>query len=183
MKRTTALMIITTALVCVSCTGIYLPYLNEQYEVFERIDRPSPPHNWNLSMQGGKIRIDGTMRFNYTISISLIEERCVSVNLNSLYFSDDEGDSIPLEITYGTVFGLDSFKISITGNSASAIICDTTHKAASFYFNAISARPVSSVKIKYDLDINGESIKGECFYRKRVMIESKPRLPRQPWYL
>ena len=176
-------MIITLTLVCVSCTGIYFPYLNEQYDCFENIDRPDNPHDWDLYMRGGKTRIDKTMRFKYTISIYLIEERCVSLNLHSLYFFDDKGDTIPLVIRYGTPFGLDSLKISISNSSASAIIYDTSRTAASFFFYATSSRPVSSVKVKYDLDINGESIKGECLYRKRVMIESKPRLPRQPWYL
>lgn len=183
MKKTTAIIIITAAMACVSCTGIYFPYLNEQNEFFQRVDRPTPPHDWNLSMSGGKIRIDRSMRFKYTISISLIEEECVSLNLKTLCFFDDEGNAIPLDITYGSTFGLDSLKISISGNSASAIICDTTRTAAIFYLNAISTRPANSVKIKYDFDINGESFKGECFYRKRIMIESKPRLPWQPWYL
>ncbi len=183
MKGIIVTTVISFALACVSCTGVYFPYLNEQNEPFVKIDRPFPPHDWSLSMWGDKKKVGGSTRFNYTISISLIEERCVSLNLHSLYFFDDKGDTIPLEITYGTVYGIDSLKLSVSSNSASAIIYDTTRKVAIFYFNATCTRPVSSVKIKYDFDVNGESVRGECLFRKRVMIESKPRLPGQPWFL
>lgn len=160
---------------CISCTSISFPYLNEKNELFE--EGYSSPSICMLTMGGGK---EGN-RFGYHF---MMQGKSVSFKLHAFTLCDRDGDTIPYTLSYLIVLPPDSLIVSNLDSMPTVFFSDTIppHNAM-VSLDAISEKTSNSVKVYYDFEINGERKKGSCYYRKRMVINSRPSFPRQPWIL
>lgn len=186
MKDQKILILLIFSFMFTSC-GITFPYLNEQNERFDKIYKGKIYIDENISRTCFEFDVVAR-KFKhqpyYILQISQMsygkELPCpyISVVLHSLVFLNNDGDTIPYSLSYKTFHpSSDLLNVEIKnellhivfGDTAVNRICGGTH----LDIRGEPATRANPIKIYYDIEINGERLKGECRYRRRMQVESR----------
>jgi hypothetical protein len=189
-KKELFLVALLSVVSCSSCTGIYSPYLKEDRERFVKVDEGTPFKDFYIVMDADKKKRNGFSRFGYDISVTVYDRQYSTFILHSLTFENDKGDTIPYTLSYFPEHPIpdcmDSLNATFYNDTLMAVFGNEDKPFPRFYVYTYSEVPASriwKIRVTYDMEINGKRIKGDCWFRKRIMIDSRPRFPRQPWYL
>ncbi|MBO7199786.1 MAG: hypothetical protein J6V54_00140 [Bacteroidales bacterium] len=88
--------------------------------------------------------------------------------------SNDKRDTIPYRYAHGNMNYLinDPVNVSFQDKSVEFIYVDTIHRSGFLAVNTIFDRRINSIKVCYDIEFNGERLKGESWYRRIIEITS-----------
>ena len=186
MKDQKILILLMFSFMFTSC-GITFPYLNEQNKTFDKIYEGEIYTDENISRTCFEFDVL-SHKFKhqpyYILQISQMSYKkelpCpyISVVLHSLVFLNNDGDTIPYSLSYKTFHpSSDLLNVEIKnellhivfGDTAVNRICAGTH----LDIRVEPATRANPIKIYYDIEINGERLKGVCRYRRRMQVESR----------
>lgn len=180
MKKIRFLILFIFSIFCTSCTGFKLSYLNEDLKWFEEIDGEILGSNNSLLIHGNK----NHRWFELIFNIGNYDNITKSVRINHLAFLDTKGDTIPYTLSYRTFPNrIDTFFVETRDESMSVLFGDNDRPSVFLYIYAKCEKRARSIRVKYNIEINGEQISGDCWYKKRIVINSRPGLPGQPWII
>lgn len=190
--RKTALffVILLLAVLCSSCMGVYMPYLQDDNDRFVDISEGTPFKDFYGIMDADKRKNGWFYRFCYDISFKVYDRQYSTFILNSLTFMNGKGDTISYWLSYFPDCPipncLDSINVNFYHDTLVVIFGNEDKPFPEFTVFAHSEIPafrIWKIHVTYDMEINGKRIKGDCWFRKRIMIDGRPRWPGQPWYL
>lgn len=173
------LIVFSILLICSSCTGVYLPYLNERNDEFE--DGSWDPRTLLVSVSEGGF--GEPFEFKFSVWTKVKSAEFISFNIDSLSFQDKHGESIPFEYSYYEIFKPDTINVVIDGDKIHSVLGNTIDHQAAFGILAECKSKSKIMKIHYEFELNGKYYKGDSEYRKKIWINSKPSFPRQPWII
>lgn len=183
-------VILLLASLCSSCMGVYLPYLTDENDRFVDVGEGTRFKDFYVLMRSNKRKINGFDRFCFDFCFTVYDRQYSTFILHSLTFVDCKGDTIPYQLTYDPKHPipnlLDSINVTFHHDTLVATFGNTEKPFPEFSIFTQSRIPASliwKIHVKYDMEINGKRIKDECLFRKRIMIDSRPRWPGHPWYL
>lgn len=183
-------MILFLAGLCTSCMGVYLPYLKDDNDRFVDLNNSARPDDHYILMRSNKRKTNGFDRFCFDVSFTVYDRQYSSFILHSLTFENDRGDTIPYQLNYDPRRPipnlLDSINVTFYHDTLVAIFGNEDKpfpKFTIFTESIIPAFRIWKIHVTYDMEINGRRIKGDCWFRKRIMIDGRPRWPGQPWFL
>ena len=183
-------VILLLAVLCSSCMGVYMPYLKDDNDRFVDISEGSRFKDFYGIMDADKRKTGWFDRFCYDISFTVYDRQYSTFILHSLTFENGNGDTIPYWLSYfpdrPIPNCLDSINVTLHHDKLVAIFGNEDKPFPEFTVFAHSEIPafrIWKIHVTYDMEINGKRIKGDCWFRKRIMIDARPRWPGQPWYL
>ena len=189
-KHILFLVILFLAGLCSSCMGVYFPYLKEDNDRFVDISEGTRFKDFYGIMYANKSKTNGFDRFCYDISFKVYDRQYSTFTLYSLTFQNGKGDTIPYQLKYDPKRPipnlLDSINVTFYHDTLVAIFGNEDKPFPEFTIfteSEIPAFRIWKIHVTYDMEINGKRIKGDCWFRKRIMIDGRPRWPGQPWFL
>ena len=190
MKKNNYYLVLLSVFFYSSCMGIYFPYLKEDKDRYVEVDEGTRFKDFYIIMYSDKVKRNGLYRFGYDISVTVYDRQYSTFILHSLIFDNGKGDTIPYTLSYfpdrSIPDRMDSLNVSFHNDTLTAIFGNEGKPFPDFCvftYSKIPAFRIWKIHVTYDMEINGKRIKGDCWFRKRIMIDSKFRFPGQPWYL
>ncbi|MBQ7712062.1 MAG: hypothetical protein IJT39_09620 [Bacteroidales bacterium] len=189
MKRL-ILFIITMLFFLSSCTGVSYVFLEEERGGCSIIGYGddlyfSSNSRWNVKFHtyatnAGKVL---RPRFCYNIYLITPPDSIASFRLHSLEFYDYKGRKIEYNRRYD-VLNVDT----------NTLVINDYEDSISFSYKGSNSIPKidifakckvrrKKITVVYDIEVNGERVKGERTYLRAIMIAYRPSLPGQPWYI
>lgn len=183
-------VILLLAVLCSSCMGVFLPYQHDGNDYFVKIGEGTRFKDFEGTMYSDKRKTGWFDRFCFDISFTVYDRQYSTFILHSLTFVNGKGDTIPYRINYFPKHPipnlLDSINVTFRHDTLVAIFGNEDKPFPEFTIftrSEIPAFRIWKIHVMYDMEINGKRIKGDCWFRKRIMIDGRPRWPGQPWYL
>lgn len=173
-----------------SCMGVYLPYLTDDNNRFVDVIEGTRFKDFYGIMDADKRKIKCFDYFCYDISFKVYDRPYSTFILHSLTFENGKGDTIPYWLSYFPDRPipnlLDSINITFHHDTLVATFGNKEEpfpEVTIFAHSKIPAFRIWKIHVTYDMEINGTRIKGDRWFRKKIMIDARPRWPGQPWYL
>ena len=183
-------VILVLSAICSSCMGVYFPYLKDDNDYFVNLNDCTRPKDHYILMYADKRKSGWFDRFCFDVSFTVYDRQYSTFILHSLTFENGKGDTIPYWLTYDPKrpipYLLDSINVTFHHDTLVAIFGNEDKpfpKFTIFTKSKIPAFRIWKIHVMYDMEINGKQIKGDCWFRKRIMIDGRPRWHGQPWYL
>lgn len=186
MKDKKILILLVFSFMFTSC-GITFPYLNEQDETFEKIYTGKIYTEENTYRTCFEFDVSADKFKHQPYYILEISQKSygkelpcpyISVVLHSLIFLNNDGDTIPYSLSYKTFHpSSDLLNVEIKNELLHIVFGDTAvnsiWRGTHLDIRVEPATRANPIKIYYDIEINGERLKGECRYRRRMQVESR----------
>lgn len=186
MKDKKILILLVFSFMFTSC-GITFPYLNEQDETFEKIYTGKIYTEENTYRTCFEFDVSADKFKHQPYYILEISQKSygkelpcpyISVVLHSLIFLNNDGDTIPYSLSYRTFHpSSDLLNVEIKNELLHIVFGDTAvnsiWRGTHLDIRVEPATRANPIKIYYDIEINGERLKGECRYRRRMQVESR----------
>jgi hypothetical protein len=171
-------LLIMGSLLCLMCGSCRLPYLNKENKDYEELKELSRSTDFTLTIGecGESLIMSG--HFTLEISIRCSPEKTTQFNLHSLSFQNSQGDTLSYSLDYLAIPKNNASSVSLQKDYVAAtIMADTATKGwTNFILYAKCDRhwfSPSKVYVTYDIEVNGERFIGECWFKRKLIIENR----------
>lgn len=171
-------LLILGSLLCLMCGSCRLPYLNMENKDYEELKELSRSTDFTLTIgeYGESLIMSG--HFTFEISIHCSPEKITQFKLHSLSFQNSQNDTLSYSLDYLAIPKNNISSVSLQKDSVAAtIMANTTTKGwTNFILYAKCDRrwfSPNKVYVTYDIEVNGERFIGNCWFRRKLIIENR----------